>query len=169
MHFLSIPTSNSKQAKKGCSIRVQSVYKQQSRTRKVGYARVSSIDESQQSGLDTQIQIELSYLAVRVSMDTGIRPGSMRKLKWKNISENTTIPKEERKIWVNIDVPAEKTKTGRSYRVAAFLKSSFQDWLQPIALIHDCLKVLPNDMNTAKERIKHEFVQVCKGDRSSFD
>ena len=43
----------------------------------------------------------------------------MRKLKWKDISENTTIPKEERKIWVNIDVPAEKTKTGRSYRVAA--------------------------------------------------
>ena len=52
-------------------------------------------------------------------MDTGIRPGSMRKLKWKDISENTTIPKEERKIWVNIDVPAEKTKTGRAYRVAA--------------------------------------------------
>ena len=55
----------------------------------------------------------------------------MRKLKWKDISENTTIPKEERKIWVNIDVPAEKTKTGRSYRVAApiakFLESIWQN------------------------------------------
>ena len=30
---------------------------------------------------------------------------------------------------------------------AAVLKSSFQDWVQPIALIHDCLKVLPNDMD----------------------
>tara|TARA_X000001036_G_scaffold368470_1_gene354123 strand:+ start:185 stop:541 length:357 start_codon:yes stop_codon:yes gene_type:complete len=40
-------------------------------------------------------------------------------LKWRDIGENTAIPKEERKIWVNIDVPAEKTKTGRSYRVAA--------------------------------------------------
>ena len=38
------------------------------------------------------------------------------------------------------------------------------DWHQPIALIHDCLKVLPNDMDKAKERIKHGFVQVCKGD-----
>ena len=46
---------------------------------------------------------------------------------------------------------------------AAVLKSSFQDWHQPIALIHDCLKVLPNDMDTAKERIKHGFVQVCEG------
>ena len=52
-------------------------------------------------------------------MDTGMRPGSLRKLKWRDIGENTAIPKEERKIWVNIDVPAEKTKTGRSYRVAA--------------------------------------------------
>ena len=47
---------------------------------------------------------------------------------------------------------------------AAVLKSSFQDWYQPIALIHDCLKVLPNDMDKAKERTKHKFVQVCKGD-----
>ena len=47
---------------------------------------------------------------------------------------------------------------------AAVLKSSFQDWHQPIALIHDCLKVLPNDMDKAKERVKHGFVQACKGD-----
>ena len=52
---------------------------------------------------------------------------------------------------------------GHSYD-AAVLKSSFQDWHQPIALIHDCLKVLPNDMDKAKERIKNGFVQVCKGD-----
>jgi len=31
-------------------------------------------------------------------MDTGIRPGSMRKLKWKDSSKNTTIQKKERKI-----------------------------------------------------------------------
>ena len=47
---------------------------------------------------------------------------------------------------------------------ATVLKSSFQDWHQPIALIHDCLKVLPNDMDKAKERVKHGFVQACKGD-----
>ena len=47
---------------------------------------------------------------------------------------------------------------------AAVLKSSFQDWVQPIALIHDCLKVLPNDMDKAKERIRHGFVHTCSGD-----
>ena len=43
-------------------------------------------------------------------MDTGIRSGSMRKLKWKDVSENTTIPKEERKIWVNVDLPVRRPK-----------------------------------------------------------
>jgi len=31
-------------------------------------------------------------------MDTGIRPGALRKMKWKHISENTAISKEERKV-----------------------------------------------------------------------
>ena len=37
-------------------------------------------------------------------------------------------------------------------------------WHQPIALIHDYLKGLPNDLDKAKESIKHGFVQVSKGD-----
>ena len=41
---------------------------------------------------------------------------------------------------------------------AAVLKSAFQEWNYPIALIHDCLKVLPNDIDRAKERIQHSFV-----------
>ena len=52
---------------------------------------------------------------MRVAMDSGMRTGSLRKLKWRYIGENTVIPKEESKIWINIDVPADKTKTGRSY------------------------------------------------------
>ena len=47
---------------------------------------------------------------------------------------------------------------------ASLLKSAFKDWEQPIALIHDCLKVLPNDMDRAMERIKKGFVHVCSGD-----
>ena len=47
---------------------------------------------------------------------------------------------------------------------AVVLKIAFQNWRQPIALIHDCLKVLPNDMDMAKSRIKFGFVQACKGD-----
>ena len=43
---------------------------------------------------------------------------------------------------------------------ASLLKSVFQDWEQPIALIYDCLKVLPNDMDRAMERIKK--VCLCK-------
>ena len=47
---------------------------------------------------------------------------------------------------------------------ASLLKSAFKDWDQPIALIHDCLKVLPNDMDRAMERIKKGFVHICSGD-----
>ena len=47
---------------------------------------------------------------------------------------------------------------------AVILKTAFQNWRKPIALIHDCLKVLPNDMDWAKDRIKFGFVQACKGD-----
>ena len=47
---------------------------------------------------------------------------------------------------------------------AAVLKSSFKDWDKPITLIHDCLKVLPNDMDRALERIRKGFVHVCSGD-----
>ena len=47
---------------------------------------------------------------------------------------------------------------------AAVLKSAFQDWHKPLAVIHDQIKVLPNDMDTAKERIRKAFVHVCSGD-----
>ena len=47
---------------------------------------------------------------------------------------------------------------------AAVLKSSFREWTKPITLIHDCLKVLPNDMERARERIRKGFVHVCSGD-----
>ena len=52
-------------------------------------------------------------------MDSRIRPGSPRKMKWKHITENTTIPVAERKTWLLIDVPAENAKTGRIYRRSA--------------------------------------------------
>ena len=61
----------------------------------------------------------LFYWGMRISMDTGIRIGSLKQLRWKNISPNTTLPKDQQKLWVSIDVPAESTKTGRSYRCAA--------------------------------------------------
>ena len=47
---------------------------------------------------------------------------------------------------------------------ASVLKSSFKDWDKPIVLIHDCFKVLPNDMDKALERIRKGFVHVCSDD-----
>jgi integrase len=67
------------------------------------------------------------YWAMRISMDTGIRIGSLRKMKWKHITENTSIPKEERKVWVAVNVPPENTKTGRSYRMSAPIARSLQE------------------------------------------
>ena len=65
------------------------------------------------------IHREMLHLAMRISMDSGIRPGSLRRMKWKHIIENTTIPVTKRKSWVLIDVPAENTKTGRRDRCSA--------------------------------------------------
>ena len=56
---------------------------------------------------------------MRISLDSGIRPGSLRKIKWKHISENTAIPKAERKTWIIVEVPPENTKTARYYRISA--------------------------------------------------
>lgn len=44
------------------------------------------------------------------------------------------------------------------------LKSAFQSWNKPLVVIHDCFKVLPNDMDLAKDRIRHGFVYICNGD-----
>ena len=46
----------------------------------------------------------------------------------------------------------------------SYLKSAFRDWDQTVALIHDCLKILPNDMDRAMERIKKGFVHVSSDD-----
>ena len=46
---------------------------------------------------------------------------------------------------------------------ASLLKLAFQDWSKPIAVIHDCLKVLPADMDEALERVRRAFYKVCDG------
>ena len=77
---------------------------------------VTAVSKRGQSNL---IHRQLYYNAMRISMETGIRVGSLKQLRWKHISTNTALPKKEQKIWVSINVPAESTKTGRSYRIAA--------------------------------------------------
>ena len=66
------------------------------------------------------------YYAARISMDTGIRIGSLEKMKWCHLSDNKSWSKEDRKSWVIITVPAENTKTGRWHEVAAPVKAHFE-------------------------------------------
>lgn len=94
---------------------------------------------------------EMIYWAMRISMDTGIRIGSLKKLKWRDISENTTIPKEERKIWVAVDVPAESTKTGRSYRVSAPIARHLQNLRKATKFLK------PNDFLFTNQKLGQPF------------
>ena len=47
---------------------------------------------------------------------------------------------------------------------AAVLKESFSDWQHPLSVIHDCVLVLPSDMDRAMDRIREGFVSVTTGD-----
>ena len=47
---------------------------------------------------------------------------------------------------------------------ASVLKSSFKDWKHPLAVIHDCINVLPNDMDRAMDRLRKGVVHVVDGD-----
>jgi len=62
---------------------------------------------------------QMLYLAMRISMESGIRIGSLRKMRWSHISENKTLSAEDRKVWCLIEVPPENTKTGRWYELSA--------------------------------------------------
>ena len=47
---------------------------------------------------------------------------------------------------------------------AALLKLSFDGWKRPMTTIHDCFKVLPQDMDRALEAVRRAFYAVCDGD-----
>ena len=56
---------------------------------------------------------------MRISMETGIRIVSLRKVKWGHIRKNNALSSTDQKTWILIDVPAENTKTGRRYTINA--------------------------------------------------
>ena len=66
-----------------------------------------------------QVHRQMLYLAMRISMESGVRIGSLRKMRWGHISENKTLSKEDQQIWCLVEVPAENTKTGRWYQLSA--------------------------------------------------
>ena len=47
---------------------------------------------------------------------------------------------------------------------ACVLKEAFSDWTHPLVTIHDCVKVLPKDMDRAYDRLRDGFVSVVSGD-----
>lgn len=47
---------------------------------------------------------------------------------------------------------------------ACVLKEAFSDWTHPLVTIHDCVKVLPKDMDRAFDRLRDGFVSVVSGD-----
>jgi DNA-directed RNA polymerase len=47
---------------------------------------------------------------------------------------------------------------------AALLKAALHDWQRPLVTIHNCIGVLPTDMDDALERVRRAFVRVCDGD-----
>ena len=47
---------------------------------------------------------------------------------------------------------------------AALLKEAFSDWSHPIAVIHDCIRVLPFDTDRAMDRIRDAFTSIVDGD-----
>ena len=108
---------------------------------------------SSQRGKNQLIHREIVYWAMRISMDTGIRIGSLKKMKWKHISENTSIPKEERKTWVSVDVPPENTKTGRSYRISAPIARHLQQLRTSTKFIK------PDDLLFTNQKLGQPFSQ----------
>ena len=61
------------------------------------------------------------YNAMRIAMETGMRIGSLKKIQWKHIdfTQTSTLPQSEQKMYLSVNVPAENTKTGSSYRISA--------------------------------------------------
>ena len=66
-----------------------------------------------------QARRQMLYLAMRISMESGIRIGSLRKMRWGHISENKTLSEEDQQIWCLVEVLAENTKTGRWHQLSA--------------------------------------------------
>jgi hypothetical protein len=70
----------------------------------------------------------------------------------------------------NLKLPNKsKLRTGLSPNFihsydAAVLKAAFHDWKRPLCTIHDCIAVLPNDMDRAKDYIRKAFTEVCDCD-----
>jgi len=88
------------------------------------YKTVNTISKISQRGRNNITHRIMFYNAMRISMETGMRVGSLKKLKWKHIDRTAVssvpnTPKTEKIMNLSINVPAENNKTGSSYRLTA--------------------------------------------------
>ena len=93
-------------------------------TRPITRNSLYGVNKGKSTKKSTRAQIQqdhrqMLYLAMRISMESGIRIGSLRKMRWGHISQNKTLSNEDQKVWCLIEVPPENTKTGRWYEVSA--------------------------------------------------
>ena len=93
--------------------------KHKSGSRKGLWKTVTVITRNTKRGKTNYDHRNMFYWAVRIAMDSGMRIGSIKKLKWKHVDENAALPEEKKKVWCCIDVPPENTKTGIGYRCTA--------------------------------------------------
>ena len=62
---------------------------------------------------------EMLYLAMRIKMETGLRIGTLKQLKWSNIRDIPKRTKEDPNIWREIRIQSEQGKTGNYYEIPA--------------------------------------------------
>ena len=66
---------------------------------------------------------EMVYLAMRITMETGIRIGTLQQLRWSNIKEIPKRSKRDPQIYKEIRVLSEQGKTARYYEIPAAITS----------------------------------------------
>ena len=107
---------------------------------------------------------EMVYLAMRVTMETGIRIGTLQKLRWSNIHEIPKRSKRDPKVYKEIRVLSEQGKTARYYEIPAPITG----YINQIKKISNYTKsddyIFANQKDGSKwsERIWHEgLVDMC--------
>ena len=95
-------------------------------------AEASNKSEISKRAKNQLVHREMLYLAMRISMESGIRIGTLRQMRWSHISENKTLGPQERKTWCIVEIPSENTKTGRWHEVSATI-AAFLERLKRIS------------------------------------
>ena len=107
---------------------------------------------------------EMVYLAMRITMETGIRIGTLQKLRWSNIKEIPKRANRDPEVYKEIRVLSEQGKTARYYEIPAPI-TGFINRLKKISNYtksEDYIFANQKDGSKWSERIWHEgLVDMC--------